>query len=109
MFEGDKVRYFKCEVDINDYPQYARWKVTSKDIMLSIQESCYCSMVVRGSHVPSNKVNPTGERRLHIVIEGDNRLSVLKARKELVELIVEATSEALIKGAGTEPSKYSIM
>lgn len=109
VFEGDKVRHFKCEIDINDYPQYARWKVTSKDVMLAIQETCYCSMVVRGTHIPQNKTNPSGERRLHIVIEGDNELSILRARKDLLEIIIEATSEALLKGAGSEPGKYSIL
>ena len=109
VFEGDKLRRFKCEIDINDYPQYARWRVTSKDVMVAIQEACYCSMVVRGAHIPQNKLNSSGERRLHIVIEGDNELSVLKARKDLLEIIIEATSEALLKGAGSEPGKYSIL
>ena len=43
------------EIDINDYPQNARWRITSRDTVSSIIEYSETSIVVRGLLFPAWK------------------------------------------------------
>ncbi len=43
---------FTAEVVINDYPQHARWKVTSKENIKRTIETTGASVTVRGQYIP---------------------------------------------------------
>ena len=64
-----------AEVEINDYPQKARWKVTSKEQISKISASSNAAITSRGVYVAPGKQPPPGERKLYLV-----RMSYLHIR-----------------------------
>jgi ATP-dependent RNA helicase DDX46/PRP5 len=105
--DGTEVRkQYVTEVEINDYPQQARWKVTRKDALEDIVEWTRCAVTVRGNHYPPGKVPADGDRKLYISIEGDKRDMVKQARKEVRRRV----EEAAIKSAPEKSSsRYSVI
>lgn len=101
------IRGYCCEIDINDYPQNARWKITSRDTVISIIEYSETSIVVRGLYFPPGKIPRDTERRLHLRIEGPTEVLVEKARAEIQRILVEATMEAAERGT-IDYSRYNL-
>jgi ATP-dependent RNA helicase DDX46/PRP5 len=56
-----------AEVEINDYPQQARWKVTSKEQIVRISGASNAAITSRGVYVSGGKQPPFGERKLYLV------------------------------------------
>ena len=46
---------FEMELEINDFPQQARWRVTSKEAIAQIAEYSEAGITVRGTYVPPGK------------------------------------------------------
>lgn len=91
---GDVFLRFEEELEINDFPQQARWRVTSKEALAQISEYSESGITVRGTYIaPGAKLGltPDGkeERKLYLAIEGTSELSVKKARDEIIRLIKE--------------------
>lgn len=82
-------RKYEEELEINDFPQQARWKVTSKEALAQISEYSEAGLTVRGTYVPTGKQPPEGERKLYLAIESCSELSVQKAKREITRLIKE--------------------
>ena len=101
------VRGYYCEIDINDYPQAARWRVTSKETVTSMMDLSETSIIVRGLYFPAGKQPGIGERKLHLRIEGAAEVSVERARSEIQRVLIEATMEAAERG-GIDYSRYNI-
>ncbi len=101
------IRGFACEIDINDYPQNARFKITSRDTVMNIIEYSETSIVVRGLYFPVGKAPKEGERRLHLRVEGPTEISVEKARSEVHRILIEATVEAAERGV-LDYSRYNL-
>ncbi|XP_055705566.1 probable ATP-dependent RNA helicase DDX46 [Phlebotomus papatasi] len=80
---------YEEELEINDFPQQARWKVTSKEALAQISEYSEAGLTVRGTYVPQGKNPPDGERKLYLAIESCNELAVQKAKREITRLIKE--------------------
>lgn len=80
---------YEEELEINDFPQQARWKVTSKEALAQISEYSEAGLTVRGTYVPSGKNPPEGERKLYLAIESCSELAVQKAKREITRLIKE--------------------
>lgn len=80
---------YEEELEINDFPQQARWKVTSKEALAQISEYSEAGLTVRGTYVPPGKNPPEGERKLYLAIESCSELSVQKAKREITRLIKE--------------------
>ncbi|ESO85806.1 hypothetical protein LOTGIDRAFT_130484 [Lottia gigantea] len=83
---------FKCyeeELDINDFPQTARWKVTSREALAQICEYSEAGITVRGTYISGKRELQEGERKLYLAIEGTSELSISKAKKEVTRLIKE--------------------
>lgn len=77
--------YFVEEIDINDFPQQARWKITAKvfrinfrllsfakETIAAVVEITDCSVTVKGQYVPPNKTPEQmgTDRRLYLLLEG---------------------------------------
>lgn len=62
----EKKEHFFEELEINEYPQQARWKATQKDNVSQIQERTECSVITRGRYVASGQEHTLepGERKL---------------------------------------------
>lgn len=59
--------HFTDELEINDYPQQARWKVTQKEASDSVAELTGAAIIARGSFVPAGRKPNPGERKLYLV------------------------------------------
>ncbi|KAF6213297.1 hypothetical protein GE061_011015 [Apolygus lucorum] len=82
-------RKYEEELEINDFPQQARWRVTSKEALAQISEYSEAGITVRGTYYPTGKPPPDGERKLFLAIESTNELAVSKAKAEITRLIKE--------------------
>ncbi|ELU15222.1 hypothetical protein CAPTEDRAFT_167508 [Capitella teleta] len=80
---------YEEELEINEFPQTARWKVTSKEALAQICEYSEAGITVRGTYVLPNKEPKDGERRLYLAIEATSEMSIAKAKKEITRLIKE--------------------
>lgn len=88
--QGDGLfKKYEEELEINDFPQQARWKVTSKEALAQISEYSEAGLTVRGTFVPPGKQVPEGERKLYLAIESCSELAVSKAKREITRLIKE--------------------
>ena len=104
---ADNLQAFCSEVEINDYSQAARWKITSREAINQLNEFTGTTLTVRGSFYPPGKPVVGGDRKLYIRIEGETEQSVEKARIEIKRSIVEATLEA--SRGNSDTSKYSVL
>lgn len=99
--------HFVSEIEINDYPQQTRWKVTHKGALDSIVEFTACAITPRGTFVPLGRAPPPGERKLYLLIEGPDENSVLQAKSEIRRMIEEST--AIASGERETYGRYSVI
>lgn len=64
---GASDNHFEEELEINDYPQQARWKVTQKEASDQVAELTGAAVIARGSYVPAGRKPNPGERKLYLV------------------------------------------
>lgn len=90
ILPGASQRYEE-ELEINDFPQQARWRVTSKEAIAMISEYSEAGITVRGSYFPPSKEPKPelNERKLYLAIEGTSEMSVSRAKSEIIRLIKE--------------------
>ncbi|KAL4095382.1 hypothetical protein PRIC1_008756 [Phytophthora ramorum] len=86
--------HFVEELEINDYPQQARWKVTQKEASDSVAELTGVAVIARGSYIPAGRKPNPSERKLYLAIEGPTQSSVIEARRELQRILDETTMQA---------------
>ena len=78
--DGGIFQKYEEELEINDFPQQARWKVTSKEALAQISEYSEAGITVRGTYYGPGKSVPEGDRKLYLAIESTQELSVQKAK-----------------------------
>ncbi|KAL8561776.1 putative ATP-dependent RNA helicase ddx46 [Nucella lapillus] len=86
---AETFKRYEEELDINDFPQTARWKVTSRDALAQICEYSEAGITVRGTFIQPGKEPKEGERRLYLALEATSELAISKAKKEISRLIKE--------------------
>ncbi|WJX82674.1 DEAD-box ATP-dependent RNA helicase 42 [Trifolium repens] len=101
--------HYEAELEINDFPQNARWKVTHKETLGPISEWTGAAITIRGQYFQSGKVTGPGDRKLHLFIEGPSEQSVKRAKVELKRVLEDITNHALQLPGGTQPGKYSVV
>lgn len=99
--------YHSAEVEINDYPQHSRWKVTHKKTIDAVTDMTDVSITTKGMWVPPGRKPQEGERKLYLLIEGKTEVAVKMARQELVRILEEAALEA--KPEKDMYGKYSVL
>jgi len=99
--------HFAEELEINDYPQQARWKVTHKDALSAITEFTGAAITTRGSYVPPGRPPAPGERKLYLYIEGGDATTVRQAKTEIKRILEEAAATAVPEKAMY--GKYSVV
>ena len=93
--KGPDAGAFHATLEINDFPQKARWAVTNRTNVAKILEATGTSITTKGNFYPPGKEPPSGaDPKLYILIEGDTELVVGKALQELTRLLREATIAA---------------
>jgi ATP-dependent RNA helicase DDX46/PRP5 len=85
----DQFKTFEEELEINDFPQQARWRITGKETLAQIGEYADAFLSVRGSYILPGKDAAEGDRKLYIAIEATTELSLSKARAEVTRYIKE--------------------
>eukprot|EP01129_Flabellula_baltica_P010879 TRINITY_DN4661_c0_g1_i2.p1 TRINITY_DN4661_c0_g1~~TRINITY_DN4661_c0_g1_i2.p1 ORF type:complete len:481 (-),score=105.36 TRINITY_DN4661_c0_g1_i2:23-1465(-) len=97
---------FSDKLDINDYPQDARFSTIKADTLQEVSEMTGCSIVVKGEFVGIGKYKP-GVERLHLLIDGPSRTAVDSARIELKRIIDEKA--VLSKPDGPATRRYNVV
>lgn len=93
--EGERASHFEAELEINHFPQTARWKVTHRDTLGQLNELTGAAVTTKGTYVLPNKPVPEGERRLYLLIEGPSEAIVKRAKTEIKRIIEEMTEKAM--------------
>ena len=102
------IRAYYCEIELNDYPQIVRFRLTHKDTVHQILElASGASITVRGEYVPPGKAVREGIRKLYVRIDADREWAVERARSEIKRLLVQFTREAADRGA-IDYSRYDL-
>ena len=101
---------YEEELEINDFPQQARWRVTSKEALAQISEYSEAGITVRGTFCPSGKNPPDGERKLFLAIESTSELAVSKAKAEIIRLIREELVKLRTSAGGMKSTgRYKVL
>ncbi|KAJ1913381.1 pre-mRNA processing RNA-helicase [Mycoemilia scoparia] len=95
--QDERLLEFSEEIEINDYPQKARWRVTNRETLSQITENTGAAITTRGIYVVKGKPVPDGERKLHLLIEGESQRCVDNASTEIKRLLTEATIQQMEK------------
>lgn len=98
---------FSDELEINDYPQHARWQVTRKGSLNDVEEFTGCVVTTRGNFYPVGRNPPAGERKLHLLIEASTRRAVETAKRDIRQKLEEAAS--VTRPGDNHYSKYSVV
>ncbi|KAJ5740769.1 Pre-mRNA-processing ATP-dependent RNA helicase prp5 [Penicillium malachiteum] len=92
---GPDAGAFHATLEINDFPQKARWAVTNRTNVAKILESTGTSITTKGNFYASGKEPATGEApKLYILVEGETEITVTNAMRELMRLLKEGTIAA---------------
>ena len=107
--KGPDAGAFHATLEINDFPQKARWAVTNRTNVAKILESTGTSITTKGNFYAAGKEVPqNAEPKLYILVEGDTEVVVTDAMKELMRLLKEGTIAANdAEGRGTS-GRYTV-
>ncbi|GJY93073.1 DEAD-box ATP-dependent RNA helicase 42 [Tanacetum coccineum] len=100
--------HYEAELEINDFPQNARWKVTHKETLGPISEWTGAAITTRGQYVQPGRIPAPGERKLYLFIEGGSEQSVKRAKAELKRVLEDITTQALSLPS-SQPGRYSVV
>ena len=93
--KGPDAGAYHATLEINDFPQKARWAVTNRTNVAKILEATGTSITTKGNFYPPGKEVPeNSEPKLYILIEGDTEVVVSSALTELTRLLREGTIAA---------------
>ncbi|KAJ4511489.1 pre-mRNA processing RNA-helicase [Exophiala dermatitidis] len=107
--KGPDAGAFHATLEINDFPQKARWAVTNRTNVAKILEATGTSITTKGSFYPAGKEPGPGENpKLYILVEGDTEVVVRDAMRELMRLLKEGTMSAA-DAAERTGGRYSVV
>ena len=95
------------ELEINDYPQNARHKVTQRDFLGMIHDLTNCNVSIRGSFFEPGKKVPLGQRKLYLHIQGENKYDVGNAYRE-VRRVLEENARYSMNSVSGHTGKYTV-
>jgi len=86
---SDVIQKFEEELEINDFPQPVRWKITSRAALAQVSEFSEAGVFVSGTYCAPGRTIAEGARKLYLTIESTSEMAVSKARKEIVRILKE--------------------
>ncbi|MCJ1444452.1 MAG: pre-mRNA processing RNA-helicase [Stictis urceolatum] len=109
--KGPDAGAFHATLEINDFPQKARWAVTNRTNVAKILEATGTSITTKGSFYGQGKEPQPGENpKLYILVEGDTEVVVTNAMRELMRLLKEGTIAAADSDARAPASgRYNVV
>lgn len=106
---GPDAGAYHATLEINDFPQKARWAVTNRTNVVKILEATGTSITTKGNFYGPGKEPAAGEApKLYILVEGDTEISVTSAMREMMRLLKEGTVAA-VDSDGRAPGRYSVL
>ncbi|KAK5806235.1 hypothetical protein VI817_000493 [Penicillium citrinum] len=108
---GPDAGAFHATLEINDFPQKARWAVTNRTNVAKILEASGTSITTKGSFYAAGKEpGPNENPKLYILVEGETEISVTDAMRELMRLLKEGTVAAADSDARAPASgRYNVV
>ncbi|CBY13871.1 unnamed protein product [Oikopleura dioica] len=86
--EGMYTTTYEEELEINDFPQSCRWKVTSREAIGNITDYSEAEVQIRGVYYPPGKEPGEGEeRKLYLLITGRTERAIQMAKGEITRII----------------------
>ncbi|KAF8474726.1 P-loop containing nucleoside triphosphate hydrolase protein [Kalaharituber pfeilii] len=109
--KGPDAGAFHATLEINDFPQKARWAVTNRTNIAKVLEATGTSITTKGTFYPPGKSpGPGQDPKLYILVEGDTELVVTNAMRELKRLLAEGTAAAVdSESRAPASSRYSVI
>ncbi|EHL02431.1 putative Pre-mRNA-processing ATP-dependent RNA helicase prp5 [Glarea lozoyensis 74030] len=109
--KGPDAGAFHATLEINDFPQKARWAVTNRTNVAKILEATGTSITTKGSFYAAGKEVPAGgDPKLYILVEGDTEVVVTNAMRELMRLLKEGTMAAAdAEGRAPASGRYNVV
>jgi ATP-dependent RNA helicase DDX46/PRP5 len=94
--KGPDAGAFHATLEINDFPQKARWAVTNRTNVAKILEATGTSITTKGNFYAAGAKppGPNDAPKLYILVEGDTEVVVTTAMRELMRLLREGTVAA---------------
>lgn len=83
-----------CEIEVNDYPQHARWKITNKAAMSHVIDMTGATLTTKGTFFPPGRKPQPGERKLYLLVECRTEIELKRARQEIQRVLEEASRDA---------------
>ncbi|XP_030835745.1 probable ATP-dependent RNA helicase DDX46 isoform X2 [Strongylocentrotus purpuratus] len=102
-------RKYEEELEINDFPQTARWKVTSKENLAQIQDYSEAGITIRGTYFAPGKEPKEGERKLYLAIESVSDRAVSKAKAEITRLVKDELVRLQNSYQPTNKGRYKVL
>lgn len=109
---GPDAGAFHATLEINDFPQRARWAVTNRTNTSKILDMGQVSITTKGNFYTNGKVPGEGELpKLYILVEGPTKIIVEDSMAQLVKLLKEGTIAHYSEEASKPqaPGRYSVV
>jgi len=101
--------HFVEEVEINDYPREARWKVTQKETTSRLQDEFQAAVTLKGKYIARNTEPEDGDRRLYLHVEATSDRILQICIQEIRRLLNEETLRVGAKGLGGGGHRYNVL
>ena len=107
MSTGDS--HFVDELEINDYPQQARWRVTQKETTSRLQDEFQTAVTLKGQYIEPGKTPAEGERKLYLHLEAQSRMILSNCIVEIKRLLNEETLKVGARSLGGGGGRYNVL
>lgn len=109
--KGPDAGLYHSTIEINDFPQKARWAVTNRTNVAKILEQTGVSITTKGNfYGPGKEPGETDLPKLYILVEGDTENVVTQAMMELTRHLREGTIAAEDATATRGPTgRYNVV
>ncbi|CAK4032076.1 Pre-mRNA-processing ATP-dependent RNA helicase prp5 [Lecanosticta acicola] len=107
---GPDAGEFHATLEINDFPQMARWAVTNRTNVSKILDSTGTSITTKGNHYQLGYEPQAHELpKLYILVEGDTEVAVSAAMRELSRHLTEGMMRAQEQESRGTMGKYKVL
>lgn len=101
--------HFVEEIEINDYPREARWKVTQKETTSRLQDEFQTAVTLKGQYCLPNTQPEDGERRLYLHLEATSERILSTCVQEIRRLLNEETLRVGARGMDGGSHRYNVL
>lgn len=103
--EQPRYTRYEEELEINDFPQPVRWRVTSRETLTLVQDYAECGVSVKGTYIEPSKQPKDGERKLFLALEATSEIAIARAKTEIMRVLKEEMRNLASKSSGQNVNK----